>query len=149
MSKWDGVPLNSEKDGWHWLQESDLDPECVFWRSQPYFGDKRGRWEAKGTEDDFEPHEISTWRYLGPVATPEETEAKTARIAELEAALANARRDGMEAVAKWHDEQAAKAQRLSDMKVSAEDEEVWGDYAENHREYAAEIRAALTGGKNE
>lgn len=87
MSKWNGVPLNSEKDGWHWVQESDLDPECVFWRSQPYFGDKRGRWEVKGTEDDFEPHEISTWRYLGPVATPEETEAQAARIAELETAL--------------------------------------------------------------
>ncbi len=76
-------------------------------------------------------------------------EAQAARIAELEAALANARRDGMEAAAKWHDEQAAKAQQLSDMKVSAEDEEVWGDYAENHREYAAEIRAALEGGKDE
>ncbi len=76
-------------------------------------------------------------------------EAQAARIAELEAALANARRDGMEAAAKWHDEQAAKAQRLSDMKVSAEDEEVWGDYAENHREYAAEIRAALEGGKDD
>ncbi len=69
------------------------------------------------------------------------------RIAELEAALANARRDGMEAAAKWHDEQAAKAQQLSDMKVSAVDEAVWGDYAENHREYAAAIRAALEGEK--
>ena len=65
-----------------------------------------------------------------------------ARIETLEAALAAARRDGMEAAAKWHDEQAAKAQKLSDMKVSAEDEKAWGDYAENHREYAAEIRAA-------
>ena len=72
-----------------------------------------------------------------------------ARIETLEAALAAARRDGMEAAAKWHDEQAAKAQKLSDMKVSAEDEKAWGDYAENHREYAAEIRAALEGGKDE
>ena len=72
-----------------------------------------------------------------------------ARIETLEAALAAARRDGMEAAAKWHDEQAAKAQKLSDMKVSAEDEKAWGDYAENHREYAAEIRAALAGGKDE
>ena len=72
-----------------------------------------------------------------------------ARIETLEAALAAARRDGMEAAAKWHDEQAAKAQKLSDMKVSAEDEKAWGDYAENHREYAAEIRAALGGGEDE
>lgn len=76
-------------------------------------------------------------------------ESQAARIAELEAALAAAWRDGMEAAAKWHDEQAAKAQKLSDMKVSAEDEKAWGDYAENHREYAAEIRAALAGGKDE
>ena len=57
------------------------------------------------------------------------------------AALATARREGMEEAAKWHDEQAARAQKLADMKVSALDAKVWGDYAENHREYAAEIRA--------
>ena len=51
------------------------------------------------------------------------------------------RQDGMEYAAQWHDEQAAKAQRLSDMKVSALDSKVWGDYATNHREYAAAIRA--------
>ena len=52
------------------------------------------------------------------------------------------RRDGMEEAAKWHDEQAAQAQKLADMKVSALDEKVWGDYATNHREYAAALRAA-------
>jgi len=56
--------------------------------------------------------------------------------------VATARREGMEEAAKWHDEQAAQAQKLADMKVSALDEKVWGDYATNHREYAASIRAA-------
>lgn len=56
----------------------------------------------------------------------------------------------MEEAAKWHDQQAAKAQKFSDMKVSPQDEEVWGEYAENPREYAAEIRAAaLEGGRGE
>lgn len=58
------------------------------------------------------------------------------------AELVTARQDGMEEAAKWHDEQAAQAQKLSDMKVSALDAKVWGDYAANHREYAAAIRAA-------
>jgi hypothetical protein len=57
------------------------------------------------------------------------------------------RQDGMEEAAQWHDEQAAQAQKLSDMKVSAQDQKVWGDYATNHREYAAAIRAAAGEGK--
>ena len=63
--------------------------------------------------------------------------------------VANARREGMEEAAKWHDEQAAEAQKLSDMKVSALDAKVWGDYATNHREYAAAIRAAAGEGKRD
>lgn len=74
-----GVPLNPERDGWHWIQESDLDPECAFWRAQPWFDDKQGRWETTGTEDDFAPYEVSTWRYFGPVLTPDEAAALQAR----------------------------------------------------------------------
>jgi hypothetical protein len=55
--------------------------------------------------------------------------------------VANARRDALEEAARWHDQQASEAQRLSDMKVSALDSKVWGDYAQNHREYATAIRA--------
>ena len=62
--------------------------------------------------------------------------------------VATARRDAMEEATKWHDEQAAQAQKFSDMKVSALDARVWGDNAANHREYAAAIRAALERGKD-
>jgi ABC-type xylose transport system substrate-binding protein len=55
--------------------------------------------------------------------------------------VATARKDALEEAARWHDEQASKAQKLSDMKLSALDSRVWGDYATNHREYAAAIRA--------
>ena len=61
--------------------------------------------------------------------------------------IAAARREGMEQAAQWHDKQASEAQKFSDMKVSALDEKVWGDYAANHREYAAAIRAAAGEGK--
>ena len=71
------------------------------------------------------------------------------RIAELEAALTTARREGMEEAAQWHYQQAAQAQKLADMKVSVQDAKVWSDYAENHREYAAAIRAVLEGKKDE
>jgi hypothetical protein len=62
--------------------------------------------------------------------------------------VAKAKREALEEAARWHDEQAAEAQKLSDMKVSALDSKVWGDYATNHREYAAAIRA-LKGEGNE
>lgn len=106
-----------------------------------------------------------TWHQepIGPNETPEEAVKRLVSvraewavyknncenpvIAELRAALATARREGMEEAAKWHDEQAAQAQKLSDMKVSALDAKVWGDYAANHREYAAAIRAAAKEGK--
>ena len=107
-----------------------------------------------------DPELNSTWHQepIGPNETPEEAikrlvsvraewevhknNCENPVIAELRAELATARRDGMEEAAQWHDEQAAQAQKLSDMKVSALDEKVWGDYAANHREYAAALRAA-------
>ncbi len=107
-----------------------------------------------------DPELNGTWhqKTIGPNETPEEAikrlvtiraewavyknNCENPVIAELRAALATARREGMEDAAKFHDEQAARAQKLADMKVSALDAKVWGDYAENHREYAAAIRAA-------
>jgi hypothetical protein len=62
--------------------------------------------------------------------------------------MEEARLGGLEEGARWHDEQAAEAQKLSDMKVSALDSKVWGDYAQNHREYATAMRA-LKGEGNE
>lgn len=79
-----GVPLNPEKDGWHIVQEGDLDPEFAFWRAKPWLEHALGCWETKGTEDEFCPHEISNWRYLGPVLPPDEASALQKRVAELE-----------------------------------------------------------------
>lgn len=83
MSEWDGVPPNPEQSGWHWLQEGKRDPQPFEWCS----GFKN--WWLGGDEDyggGWQPT-AKRYRYLGPVATPEETAAQAARIEELEAAL--------------------------------------------------------------
>lgn len=88
MSEWDGVPPNPEQSGWHWLQEGERDPQPFEWCS----GFKN--WWLGGDEDyggGWQPT-AKRYRYLGPVATPEETAAQAARIAELEAALNHAKR---------------------------------------------------------
>jgi hypothetical protein len=124
-----GVPLNPERDGWHWLAcplKHDVFPR--FWRAA---GEAQNcRWTAKWlySRNDWNPKECT---YLGPALTP----------AEVDARVKQARRDALEEAAQWHDQQASEAQRLSDMKVSALDSKVWGDYAQNHREYATAIRA--------
>ena len=93
-----GVPLNPERDGWHIVQEGDLDPEFAFWRAKPWLKQAIGCWEMKGTLDDlkgtldylkgtlddFQPQEVSNWRYLGPALTPDEAAALQKRVAKLE-----------------------------------------------------------------
>ena len=69
-----GVPRNPERDGWHIVQEGDLEPERAFWRAKPWLEHTLGCWETKGTEDDFQPYEISNWTYLGPCLTPDEVQ---------------------------------------------------------------------------
>jgi hypothetical protein len=64
-----GVPLNPERDGWHWLQERHpwSRPEPVEWCSKP------GVWRGKG------PPEMamqSAVRYIAPVLTPAEVDAR-------------------------------------------------------------------------
>ena len=80
-----GVPSDPEKDGGHWVQECDLEPECAFWRASLWLEHTLGCWETKGRKDDFQPYEISNWTYLGPCLTPDEATALQARVAELEA----------------------------------------------------------------
>ena len=82
-----GVPLNPEKDGWHIVQEGDLEPERAFWRAKPWLEHTLGCWETKGTEDDFQPYEISNWTYHGPCLAPDQATALQARVAKLEGAL--------------------------------------------------------------
>ena len=81
-----GIPPNPERDGWYWLQESDREIECARWIAKPFLGDSRGRWQMAGTEGDWEPYEISNWRYIAPALTP----------AEMVARVAQAKRDALE-----------------------------------------------------
>jgi hypothetical protein len=83
-----GVPLNPERDGWHWLVcplKHDVFPR--FWRAA---GEAQNcRWAAKWlySRNDWNPKECT---YLGPALTP----------AEVEARVAQARRDALEEAAR-------------------------------------------------
>jgi hypothetical protein len=112
-------------------------------------GDPRNRLSSLQRRN-MEDAVTSILEVIGPILTPAEVEARVATahkewLAELnhdtDQLMEEARLGGLEEGARWHDEQAAEAQRLSDLKVSALDSKVWGDYAQNHREYAAAIRA--------
>jgi len=67
-----GVPLNPEKDGWHWLQAKYYDM-AFFWDA------------AQQTWPKIQPYGGRTFHYLGPCLTPDEATALQARVAELEA----------------------------------------------------------------
>ena len=83
-----GVPPNPERDGWHWLVcplKHDVFPR--FWRAA---GEAQNcRWAAKWlySRNDWNPKECT---YLGPALTP----------AEVEARVAQARRDALEEAAR-------------------------------------------------
>ena len=127
-----GVPLNPEKDGWHWASLlGDRHPQIIEWFSDAM------QWDGGWTTEDFGQH----FRYLGPVLDPDEATALQDRIAELEAALATARREGMEEAAKIADSCAADWDKSAKGKYL---ETKW-DYesrADAGEEIAATIRAA-------
>jgi hypothetical protein len=97
-----GVPLNPERDGWHWLVQKNAQfPEVWEWNAGPLgavaeYGDQSiGAWlEGEG---NGQPKEMAKWyRYLGPALTP----------AEVVARIATARREGMEQAAQIADNYA-------------------------------------------
>ena len=139
-----GVPLNPEKDGWHWLESIEgLVPALWAW---PLWRHCRDFWDqrAPGWMEEQE------WRYHGPVLMPDEATALQSRIAELEAALATARREGME-----------EAARIAENEPEPEGEppiELHGRSVKNiaissvratKHSIAAAIRAALEEGKKD
>jgi hypothetical protein len=82
-----GVPLNPERDGLHWVTAgADDDAFPAEWRAAGE--NKWGFWLPRWVfgKDDLNPTDC---RYLGPCLTPQEVAA----------ALAQAKRDGMEAAA--------------------------------------------------
>ena len=77
-----GVPLNPEKDGWHWLQAKYYDdPVGPF---MAFFWDA-----AQQTWPKIQPYGGRTFHYLGPCLTPDEATALQARADQ--AALGHAR----------------------------------------------------------
>ena len=88
-----GVPMNPEKDGWHWLEtEHGLapwrwkeNPESIMWE----FG-----WEVgDGVISSAYFAALGPCTYLGPVLSPDQATALQARVAELEGALRNIEAD--------------------------------------------------------
>jgi hypothetical protein len=64
---WNGVPLNPERDGWHWIARDGLE-KLASWSD-------RGVWTFMGI--DAPPEDVTGWgwAYLGPVLTPSEHRA--------------------------------------------------------------------------
>jgi hypothetical protein len=129
-----GVPLNPERDGWHWVESAE-GPVPALW-ARPLWRHCRDFWDQRSPEW----MEEQQWRYLGPCLTPAEVESHKhaaviayTNLLNLPAPpnlIAQARRDALEEAARWHDEQAfwmIKGRRLAK--------------AEEHRKHAAAIRA--------
>ena len=146
------MPLNPEEDGWHHVKECpDSSAKIVFWSG--HGGNthyENGDLKHHEGWDGYPLWIAEEWRYLGPVFTPDGTAALIARIAELEAALATARRDAME-----------EAARIAENEPEPEGEppiELHGRSVKNiaissvratKHSIAAAIRAALEGGKKD
>ena len=149
-----GVPLNPERDGWHWVEDT-VDGvgtghiEAVYyavWDVPIWYRSGKGSPITKPKE----------WRYLGPCLTPEEIAAKDAEIARLRADLATARLEGMEAMAEkisgWHEAQAMeyeaqaskfeKLKKISKFKTDGQYAVRYAEGAAAHRQRAIAIRAA-------
>ena len=117
-----GVPLNPERDGWHWVKtEHGLapwrwkdNPESIVWESG---------WEAG--DSVISPAyfaALGPCTYLGPCLTPDEATALQARVAELDGALATAARvlhKAGEQFAFYANQHATKGTAEGDQKAAA------------------------------
>lgn len=70
-----GVPLNPEKEGWHWVYNSFEGLVIHFW------GATFSEW------DGYPLWIVREWTYHGPCLTPDQATALQARVAELEGSL--------------------------------------------------------------
>ncbi len=83
-----GVPLNPERDGWHWLKTPDENDAPYEWRGSGEC--ERGRWPAYWVLVDADNWQPAECTYIAPVLTP----------AEVEARVKQARRDALEEAAR-------------------------------------------------
>ncbi len=71
-----GVPMNPERDGWHWVQwPNGGRPQCEWWRDNDMGG-------GKGWAEWRNGYIAAQYRYLGPCLTPAEVAAREAAAAE-------------------------------------------------------------------
>jgi len=64
---WDGVPLNPEREGWHWLMNGNHEPYLLNWSADA------GRWGGYPGTSPADMVEFCT--YLSPCLTPAEVAA--------------------------------------------------------------------------
>lgn len=76
-----GVPLNPEKDEWHWLLAPDGEQFPCLWSVIGVSQRERFPMGWISDPESWSPEECT---YLGPVLTPDEASALQKRVAELE-----------------------------------------------------------------
>lgn len=107
-----GVPLNPERDGWHWVKSLTTGGlMCAEWRA-----DRIGWSLYRSTSEHHAPNTMFSWGYLGPCLTPAEVGARVedevmglihpefgtiyGPNGEVTKAIAQARRDALEEAAR-------------------------------------------------
>jgi uncharacterized protein YdbL (DUF1318 family) len=104
-AEWDGVPLNPERNGWHWLKDDvRAEPVATIWSAE------LGSWVSGAAYSPSGVVELG-FCYLGPCHTPAEVAAliEAARQEEREA---NAR-IAEETDAGWFDTRTFTAQKIA------------------------------------
>ena len=75
-----GVPINPDRDGWHWVQRVDKGfvpiPRVILWTDD--WTSRQFSWDAIGYEAD-ERKLGRDFRYIGPCLTPAEVDARVAK----------------------------------------------------------------------
>jgi hypothetical protein len=67
-----GVPLNPEKDGWHWMKTPDNEVMPFEWRVEGEC--ERGRWPSYWVRQDEDCWTAEECEYIGPCLTPDEVQ---------------------------------------------------------------------------
>ena len=128
-----GIPLNPERDGWHWLKTGHGVAPWL-WRDDPQALTWGMGWETN--EEVFAPGDIARVPgtiYLGPVLTPDETAALQKRCEEAERERDALRRDTSQQVTT--DEMVRRLQHLGDWQAA--------DRIEALQKRVAELEGAL------
>ena len=111
-----GVPLNPDRDRWHWMKTGHGVAPWL-WRDDPQSITGEMGWETN--EEVFAPGDIARvpgTTYLGPCLTPDQASALQARVANLEATLAALQRDASQEIAT--DEMVRRLQHLGDWQAA-------------------------------